>query len=84
MVEVINQFFRVPDDIMNTLSEEMNDETVKENLMEESKPVSRTVDGLEYTEVIFPRKVKSKFVTTKPALWEQNVQNLKNKNLNNK
>ena len=26
---------------------------------------------------IFPRKVKSKFVKTKPALWEKNIQNTK-------
>ena len=91
MVEVINQFFRVPDDIMHSLEElinevadEMNDETVKENLMEERKPVTKSVDGVNNTEVIFPRKVKSKFTAKKPALWEQNVQNLKNKNLKKK
>ena len=92
MVEVINQFFRVPDDIMHSLeelinevAEEMSDETVDENLMEESKPVTKTVDDMKDTEeVIFPRKVKSKFVATKPALWEQNVQNLKNQNLKKK
>ena len=72
------------EEFINGVSEEMNDETVKEGLMEESKPVSKTVDGLENTEVIFPRKVKSKFVTTKPALWEQNFQNLEKKNLKNK
>ena len=91
MVEVINQFFRVPDDIMNSLeelinevAEEMNDETVDENLMEESKPVTKTVVSEKNTEEIFPRKVKSKFVATTPVFWEQNVQNLKNKNLKKK
>ena len=70
---------------INEVTEELNDETVKEDLMEESKPVTKTVDDMKDTEeVIFPRKVKSKFVATKPALWEQNVQNLKNQNLKKK
>ena len=30
--------------------------------------------------IIFPRKVKSKFVAATPALWEQDVQKIKNKN----
>ena len=71
-------------EFINEVAEEMNDETVKENLMEESKPVTKALDSEKKTEVIFPRKVKSKFVATKPALWEQNVQNLKNKNLKKK
>ena len=70
---------------INEVTEELNDETVKENLKEESKPVTKTVDDMKDTEeVIFPRKVKSKFAATKPALWEQNVQNLKNQNLKKK
>ena len=69
---------------INEVTEELNDETVKEDLMEESKPVTKTVVSEKNTEVIFPRKVKSKFVATKPALWEQNVQNLKNTNLKKK
>jgi hypothetical protein len=63
----------------------MDDDTVKENMIEERKLVTKTVDDKKHTEeVIFPRKVKSKFVAAKPALWEQNVQNLKNQNLKKK
>ena len=72
------------EEFINEVAEEMNDETVKEILMEESKPVPKTVDGVKDIEEIFPTKVKSKFVATKPVLWEQNVQNLKNKNLKKK
>ena len=91
MIELINQFFRGTEDIIDSLeefiseiAEEMDDDTVKEHMIEESKLVTKTVDDMKDTEVIFPRKVKSKFVAKKPASWEQNVQNLKNKNLKKK
>jgi hypothetical protein len=90
---VIIQFFRGTEEVMNSLgdfikevADEINDEAGKENLTdkEESKPSAKTSQDNTDKAVIFPRKVKSKFVATKPALWEQNVQNLKNKNLKKK
>ena len=69
-------------DFIKEVADEINDETGKENL--KSKPMTRTSEDNKDKTVIFPRKVKSKFVATKPALWEQNVQNLKNKNLKKK
>ena len=91
MIELINQFFRGTEEIMDSLeefinevAEEMDDDTVKENMVEESKLVTKTVYDMKDTEVIFPRKVESKFLAAKPALWEQNVQNLKNQNLKKK
>ena len=42
------------EELINDVAEEMNDETVKEILMEESKPVTKTVDDMKDTEeVIF-------------------------------
>ena len=66
------------------------EESGKDNLddEEESKPAAKTVlatqlppltDGKDKA-VIFHKKVKSKFVAATPALSEQNVQNIKNKN----
>ena len=74
------------EEFINEISEEMNEDSVKENptVKEATKPVVKTEEGIKDKEEIFPKKVKSKFVATKPALWEQNVQNLKNKNLKKK
>eukprot|EP00091_Calanus_sinicus_P024611 TRINITY_DN8928_c0_g1_i1.p1 TRINITY_DN8928_c0_g1~~TRINITY_DN8928_c0_g1_i1.p1 ORF type:complete len:126 (-),score=52.89 TRINITY_DN8928_c0_g1_i1:84-461(-) len=72
------------EEFINEVTEEMQEESEDKNLIEEGKHAIKAADEEENKEVIFPRKVKSKFVATKPALWEQNVQNLKNKNLKKK
>merc|ERR1711970_33476 len=64
------------------VNEEDNKNELK--LKEISKSISKLEEGAKKKEMIFPKKLKSKFVATKPALWEQNVLNLKNKNLKKK
>ena len=76
------------------VADETKEESGKENLTdkeeakpekknEEKTPILPDIKDKDKT-VIFPRKVKSKFVATKPALWEQNVENMKNKNMKKK
>merc|ERR1719186_1828104 len=43
----------------------------------EPQPVRTTKVATKKEQEIFPKKVKSKFVKTKPALWEKNIQNTK-------
>ena len=72
------------EELINEVTDELNDETVKEKLLKESKTMTETVDSEKNRKEIFPTKLKSKFVATKPVLWEQNVQNLKNTNMKKK
>ena len=67
--------------------EDVKEEAEKENLadIEESKPEeTSTLPVQKEKPGLFPRKMKSKFVAKKPALWEQNVENMKNKSLKKK
>ena len=68
----------IPDDVIK------GDGKVESKLKEPLTQISKTEEGSKNKEIIFPKKVKSKFVATKPALWEQNVLNLKNKNMKKK
>ena len=68
----------IPDDVIK------EDGKVESKLKEPLTQISKTEEGSKNKEHIFPKKVKSKFVATKPALWEQNVLNLKNKNMKKK
>ena len=68
----------VSDEVMD--KEEAPTDAGKEN----KKEVKPAVNASKDPSLIFPRKVKSKFVATKPALWEQNLVNTKNRNMKKK
>lgn len=71
---------------MKEVSDEVIDkeETPKDAGKENKKEVKPAGDSSKDPSLIFPRKVKSKFVATKPALWEQNLVNTKNRNMKKK
>ena len=73
-------------DIIDEIPDDVNKEDGKNQskLKEPAIPISKTEEGSKNKGRIFPKKLKSKFVATKPALWEQNVLNLKNKNMKKK
>ena len=83
---------RDTEEVADETKEESGEDNLsdKEEAMPEKKNEEKTSilpdikDKDKDKTAIFPRKVKSKFVATKPALWEQNVENMKNKNLKKK
>ena len=78
-----NLFCRVTD----SCPDDVKEEAEKENLadIEESKPEDTSTLPVQKEKAgIFSRKMKSKCAAKKPSLWEQNIENMKNKNLKNK
>merc|ERR1711970_1202295 len=73
----------VTKDIIDELRDDVNEEDNKNELKLKEIPttISKTEEGTKNNEVIFPKRLKSKFAPGKPALWEQNMLNLKNKNM---
>ena len=73
------------EDIIEDICDDVNEDNKNRlKLKEISPPISKTEEGTKNKEAIFPKRLKSKFVATKPALWEQNVLNMKNKNMKKK
>ena len=74
------------EDIIDEIRDDVNEEDNKNELKlkEIPTPISKTEEGTKNKEVVFSKRLKSKFPPTKPALWEQNVLNLKNKNMKKK
>ena len=71
------------EDIIDEIRDDVNEEGNKNEF--KSKEISTpTEKETKNKEGIFSKRLKSKFVATKPALWEQNVLNLKNKNMKKK